>query len=242
MNPYQRYLLPRLVHCVCGSPVIAHQRQLVVPGARGRVLEIGFGSGLNLPHYDRSRVEWIWALEPSPEMRALAAPRVAASGLDVRMLDLPGEALPLPDRSVDSVVVTYALCTIPGVAAALRQMRRVLRPGGQLIFCEHGAAPDASMRRWQDRLDGVWSRLAGGCHLNRDISALIESATFRFSEVHHAYLPGTPRFVGYNIWGIAHARWPGALGRGGLQKVHSATAVPSSIGVSCATGGSRRAL
>jgi ubiquinone/menaquinone biosynthesis C-methylase UbiE len=203
MNPYERHLLPRLIHCVCGSPLIDHQRHLVVPGARGRVLEIGFGSGLNLPHYDRSRVEWIWALEPSPQMRDLAAPRVTASGLDVRMLDLPGEALPLPDQSVDTVVVTFTLCTITDAVAALHQVRRVLRPGGQLLFCEHGAAPDAGVRRWQDRLDRVWGRLSGGCHLNREIAPLIQSAGFRFEAVHSAYLPRTPRVAGYNTWGVA---------------------------------------
>jgi len=205
MNPYQRYLLPSLVNCVCGSPGIRHQRGLVVPAARGRVLEIGFGSGLNLPFYDRSNVEWIWALEPSLQMRALAAPRVASSGLDVRMLDLPGEALPLPDRSVDTVVVTFTLCTIPDVEAALAQMRRVLRRDGRLMFCEHGAAPDAGVRRWQDRLNGVWGPLAGGCNLNREIAPLIRSAGFQFDELHNAYLPGTPRFAGYISWGSARA-------------------------------------
>lgn len=204
MSLYERYILPPLVHCVCGSPVIDHQRRLVVPRARGRVLEIGFGSGLNLPHYDRSRVEWLWALEPSAQMRALAAPRLAGSGLDVRMLDLPSEALPLPDRSVDTVLVTFTLCTIPGVDAALGEMRRVLRRDGQLLFCEHGAAPDAGVRRWQDRLDGVWSRWAGGCHLNRETVPMIRLAGFRLGEVQSAYLPRTPRFAGYNTWGIAH--------------------------------------
>jgi SAM-dependent methyltransferase len=203
MGTYERYVLPRLINCVCGSPLVDHQRRLVVPCARGRVLEIGFGSGLNLPHYDRSRVELVWGLEPSPQMRALAAARVAASGLDVRFLDMPGEHLPLPDRSVDTVVVTFTLCTIPDVMAALGQIRRVLRPDGELLFCEHGAAPDARVRRWQDRLDGVWGRLAGGCHLNRDIAALIRAAGFRLDAVHSAYLPGTPRFAGYNTWGTA---------------------------------------
>lgn len=203
MSLYERYLLPRLIHCVCGSPFIDRQRRLVVPGARGRVLEIGFGSGLNLPHYDRSRVECIWALEPSAQMRALAAPRVAASGLDVRMLDLPGEALPLTDQSVDTVVMTFTLCTIPDAMAALGQIRRVLKPGGELLFCEHGAAPDNGVRRWQDRLDGVWSRLAGGCHLNREIAPMIQSAGFEFAAVQSDYLPRTPRFAGYNTWGTA---------------------------------------
>ena len=138
-------------------------------------------------------------------MRALAAGRVAASGLDLHWLDLPGEALPLPDRSVDCVVMTYTLCTIPDAEAALAQIKRVLRPGGRLLFCEHGAAPDAVVRRWQDRLDGLWGRFAGGCHLNREIEPLIGSAGFRFDELQRAYLPKTPRFAGYNTWGCARS-------------------------------------
>lgn len=203
MSFYERRILPRLVNCVCGSPVIEHQRRLVVPKAKGRVLEIGFGSGLNLSHYDRTQIEWIWALEPSAPMRALAASRMSRSDLDVRLLDLGGEDLPLPDASVDSVVMTYTLCTIPDAPAALKQMRRVLRPGGKLLFCEHGAAPDAGVRRWQDRLDPLWSRLAGGCHLNRPMTGLITSSGFRLGDVQTAYLPGTPRFAGYNTWGTA---------------------------------------
>lgn len=200
---YDRYILPRIVNCVCGSPVIEHQRRLVVPRAFGRVLEIGFGSGLNLPHYDRSSVKQVWALEPSAPMRTLASPRIAASGLDVRLLDMPGEELPLPDQSVDSIVVTYSLCTIVDAMAALAQMRRVLRPAGRLLFCEHGAAPDACVRRWQDRLDGLWGRCAGGCHLNREVADMIASAGFRMDWMESAYLPGTPRFAGFNTWGAA---------------------------------------
>jgi ubiquinone/menaquinone biosynthesis C-methylase UbiE len=203
MGLYQRYLLPRLVQCACGSPVIDRQRRKVVPLAQGEVLEIGFGSGLNLPHYRREHVTRLWALEPSTGMRALAAARVAGSGLDVQWLDLPGEAVPLPDGSVDCVVMTYTLCTIPDAAAALAQVRRVLRPGGRLLFCEHGAAPDADVRRWQDRLDGLWGRFAGGCHLNREMEPLIASAGFRFDDFHSRYLPKTPRFAGYNTWGCA---------------------------------------
>ena len=203
MGIYQRYLLPRVVQCACASPVVERQRAKVVPQAQGEVLEIGFGSGLNLPHYRREQVTRLWALEPSPEMRALAAGRVAASGLDLHWLDLPGEAVPLPDASVDCVVMTYTLCTIPDTVAALAQVKRVLRPHGRLLFCEHGAAPDAAVRRWQDRLDGLWGRLAGGCHLNRQIDALIGSAGFGFDELQSRYLPKTPRFAGYNTWGCA---------------------------------------
>ena len=205
MRLYDDFLLPRLVNCVCGSPVVALQRARVVPRAEGRVLDVGFGSGLNLPFYDRGRVERIWALEPSAAMRALAAPRVAACGLDVSFLDLPGESIPLPDHSVDTVVITFTLCTIPDVRAALAQMLRVLRPGGRLLFCEHGAAPDDGVRRWQDGLNGAWRRLAGGCNLNRDIPALITSAGFRVEELQQAYLRGVPRFAGFISRGCALA-------------------------------------
>ncbi|MFO1199422.1 MAG: methyltransferase domain-containing protein [Burkholderiaceae bacterium] len=203
MNPYDRFILPRLTNCVCGGSRVTRLRQLVVPRARGRVLEIGFGSGLNLAHYDRSCVDRIWALEPSAQMRALAMPRVARSGLDVRIIDAPAERLPLEAGSVDTVVATFVLCTIPDPSAALACALRALRPGGQLLFCEHGAAPDADVRRWQDRLNRPWRRLAGGCHLNRDIAGLIESAGFRIGELDSAYLPSAPRFVGYVSRGVA---------------------------------------
>ncbi len=203
MDLYDRYLLPRLVNCVCGSPMIARARTRIVPKAAGRVLEIGFGSGLNLPHYERSRIERLWALEPSAPMRALAQGRVQASGLPLEWLDLPGERIPLPDASVDCVVSTFTLCTIPGVEAALAQVRRVLRPGGRLLFCEHGAAPDAAVRRWQDQLDGLWGRFAGGCHLNREIAPLLAGAGFALQAVESAYLRGSPRLAGYLTWGEA---------------------------------------
>lgn len=215
---YDRHLLPHLVDCVCGSRTVEYQRRLVVPQAAGRVLEIGFGSGLNLPHYDRARVEAVWALEPSAPMRALAAGRIVASGLEVRLLDAPAEELPLPDASVDSVVVTFSLCTIPDPLAALRQARRVLRPGGALLFCEHGAAPDEAVRRWQRRLDGIWSRLSGGCHLDRDVGAMIAATGFEPESLHTAYLTGTPRVAGFNTWGCAR---PASVRGSGLGHHHS---------------------
>jgi len=208
LNPYDRYLLPRLTNWVCGSPLIERQRSQVVPRARGRVLEIGFGSGLNLPHYARHAVEWIWAVEPSEPMRRLASARVVASGLDVRMLDARAEEVALPEACADSAVVTFSLCTIPDPAAALAQVRRLLKPGGRLLLAEHGAAPDVATRRWQDRLNGIWGCFAGGCNLNRDIAALVQAAGFEFEELQQRYLPHTPHFVGYVTWGEARATRP----------------------------------
>ncbi len=136
-------------------------------------------------------------------MRARAAERVAHSPLEIEFLDLPGEEIPLEDEAADTVLVTYTLCTIPDVMRALGGMRRVLKPSGKLIFCEHGEAPDESVKRWQARLDPMWGKIAGGCHLNRPVPQLIQDGGFRVSDIQVMYLPGTPRFAGFNYWGSA---------------------------------------
>lgn len=205
MGVYDTYVLPHLIGLACGSGDVAKQRAKVVPRATGRVLEVGMGPGLNLPFYDRAEVELVWGLEPSEGMRRKAAAALDATDLDVRWLDLPGEEIPLEDRSVDTVVLTYTLCTIPDWQRALEQMRRVLKPGGQLLFSEHGEAPDESVRRWQHRIDPVWTRLAGGCHITRPIPGMIESAGFEFVDVESQYLPGA-RIASYHSWGAAISR------------------------------------
>lgn len=205
MGLYATYVLPHLIDLACGSGDIAKQRSKIVPRARGRVLEVGMGPGLNLPFYDRSSVEFVWGLEPSEGMRRKAAAALEATDLDVRWLDLPGEEIPLDDHSVDTVVLTYTLCTIPDSERALGQMRRVLKPGGRLLFSEHGEAPDETVRRWQHRIDPAWTRLAGGCHIIRPIPQLIESAGFEFIELESAYLPG-PKISSYHSWGTARPR------------------------------------
>jgi ubiquinone/menaquinone biosynthesis C-methylase UbiE len=201
---YDRYLLPRLTHWVCASSAVKRLRRRVVPLARGRVLEVGFGSGLNLPYYTKSQVEWIWAVEPSAPMHKLAEPHVAASGLDVCCIVAVAESIPLPSASADTAVLTFCLCTVRDPHAALCEIRRVLRPEGRLLFAEHGAAPDPGVQRWQDRLNGVWGRLAGGCNLNRPIVRLIEDGGFRLEEAHSGYMPRAPRVAGYVSWGVAH--------------------------------------
>ncbi len=206
MQIYDRYLLPRLTHWVCASPAVERLRRRVVPQARGRVLEVGFGSGLNLTHYTKSQVEWIWAVEPSVTMHRLAEPRIEASGLDVRCIEAVAEEIPLPGASADCGVLTFCLCTVTDPGAALREVRRVLRPDGRLLFAEHGAAPDRGVQRWQDRLNGVWGQLAGGCNLNRPIVRLIEDGGFSFDEVHSDYMPRAPRVAGYVSWGVARPR------------------------------------
>jgi len=206
MSLYERYVLPHVIHLACGNEVIGRQRAKVVPAARGRVLEVGFGSGLNLGHYDAAQIERVWALEPSEGMRQKAGPRLTEAPFPVEWLDLPGEEIPLEDASMDTVLLTYTLCTIPDWARALEQMRRVLKPGGTLLFCEHGLAPDESARKWQDRINPVWRRLAGGCNVNRPIPELIRTAGFAIERMETAYLPKSPHFAGFNYWGSAAPR------------------------------------
>jgi ubiquinone/menaquinone biosynthesis C-methylase UbiE len=203
MGFYENRVLPHLIEMGCGAPPIAKQREKVVPLARGRVLEIGMGSGLNLSFYDPSRVEKVWGLEPSEGMRRMAAARVASAPFEVEWLGLPGEEIPLDDDSADTVLLTYTLCTIPDFRAALAQMRRVLKPGGLLLFSEHGAAPDASVRKWQDRINPLWKKIAGGCNLNRDIPGALEDAGFRIEQLDTLYLPKTPRIAAFQYWGQA---------------------------------------
>ena len=205
MGLYYRYVLPRVVHFTCGLKPNMRQRAKVVPRARGRVLEIGIGSGLNLPYYDSANVSKVWGLDPSPEMTQMAKRTASSLPFEVEFIGLPGDEIPLEDNSVDTVVVTYTLCTIPDTTPALRQMSRVLRPGGELIFCEHGAAPDASVRRWQDRLNPMWKRLGGGCNLNRPIPTLIEAGGFRIKRLDTMYIPGW-RPASFNYWGTAVPR------------------------------------
>jgi ubiquinone/menaquinone biosynthesis C-methylase UbiE len=178
------------------------QRAKVVPLARGRILEVGFGSGLNLPFYDAAKVQHIWALDPSSEMWVLAQERVHAVDFSVELLNASAEEIPLRDHSADAVLITYTLCTLPDVQRALHEMARVLKPGGDLIFCEHGVAPDESVRRWQNRLNPIWRALGGGCNLNRPIPLLLEQGGFRLHEMSSMYIPGW-RPASFNYWGRA---------------------------------------
>ena len=184
-------------------PLIARERAQIVPLARGVVLEIGTGSGHNFPHFDAAKVNHLFALEPSPAMRKRAAARVASAAFPVDWLDLPGEDIPLADESVDTVLVTFTLCTIPDVETALAGMRRVLRRDGRLLFLEHGRAPDPGPAKWQDRLNSIWGKLAGGCHLNRDPLAMLRNAQFTVESVSQKYLKRAPKFAGFISGGVA---------------------------------------
>ena len=206
MGFYDRHVLPRLLNLSCGAEAVQRQRRKVVPLAEGRVLEIGIGSGLNLPFYDAARVERVIGLDPAEAMLAYARRAGDRVPFPVEHLALEGEHIPLERDSVDTVLMTYTLCTIADALTALDGMRRVLKPGGRLVFCEHGRAPDEAVRRWQHRLNPLWNRIAGGCNLDRDIPGLIGQAGFRVRDLHSMYLPRTPRIAGFNYWGAAAPR------------------------------------
>lgn len=194
-----------MIDLACGSKPTRKQREKIVPRASGDILEIGFGSGLNLPHYDRDKVRHIWGLEPSAGMRKIAAEPIVESGLEVELIELPGEEIPLDDNCVDTILITYTLCTIPDVASALDGMRRVLKPDGQLLFCEHGKAPDAKVVKWQERLNPAWKKLAGGCNMNRDIPKTLVASGFEIDDDNRMYIPGI-KALSYNYWGAARIR------------------------------------
>ena len=202
MNIYEKYLLPRIVNFACGLKPTMKQREKVVPLAEGRVLEIGIGSGLNLPFYTSSKVKHLWGLDPSRETWALARDKYRQFGFDVEFIEASAEDIPLDRGSADTVLVTYTLCTIPDAIAALKEARRVLKPGGSLLFCEHGRAPDESVLRWQNRINPLWKRIGGGCNLNRPIPELIERAGFRIRNMDTMYIPGW-KPASFNYWGAA---------------------------------------
>lgn len=203
-NWYDRHILPYLIDLACGIKPVYKQREKVVPRAAGRVLEIGIGTGLNLRHYDKRKITKLVGLDPAMQMHRLAEKRCRQSALEVELIGLSAEKIPLEDASFDVVVVTFTLCTIPDPVAALKEMRRVLVPGGRLLYCEHGAAPDANVRDWQSRITPYWKKAAGGCHLDRDIPALLREAGFTIEELEESYLPG-PKIFMYNYWGMARA-------------------------------------
>jgi len=203
MGFYDDHILPHFINVACGAKPITYQRRKVVPMAEGRVLEVGMGPGLNVPFYDPERVEMVWGLEPSEGMRRKAQANLAKAPFPIEWLGLPGEEIPLDDGAADTVLLTFTMCTIPDFRAALAQMRRVLKPGGKLVFCEHGRAPDANVQRWQDRINPIWKAIAGGCNVNRPVAESIEQAGFKIRQLDTMYLPSTPRFAGFNAWGWA---------------------------------------
>lgn len=202
MGGYARFVLPRLIDWAMKNPDVTRLRAEWIPQVRGRVLEIGMGSGLNLPFYS-GEVQSVLGLEPSPELQHKARRRAAGRDLPVEFVSQSAEErLPLPEASIDTAVCTWTLCSIPNAALALQQVKRVLKPQGRLLFLEHGQAPDAGVVAWQDRLTPVWKRLTGGCHLNRRIDQLLRDAGFEITQLQTGYLPG-PRPITYTYQGFA---------------------------------------
>ena len=206
MSLYDKYVLPKFLNCACGSKPVARQRKKVVPLAEGKVLEVGIGSGLNLPFYDKSKIDELWGLDPSEELSEMARKVADSEQMEVNFISSGAEEIPLPDDHFDSVLVTYTMCTIPEVIRANGEIRRVLKNGGKMIFCEHGEAPDENIRKWQKRINPIWGKFAGGCNINRKIPSLIEDSGFDIIELEEMYLPSTPKIAGYNYWGYAVAK------------------------------------
>lgn len=202
MGLYGEHVLPRLIDKVCSIGPATELRGRVCAGLSGDVVEVGFGSGLNVPHLPPA-VSEVKAVEPSDVAWKLAQDRVAASSVPVQRAGLDGQRLPFADASFDSALSTWTLCTIPDVGAALVELRRVLRPGGTLHFLEHGLAPDDSVATWQRRFEPLQKRMAGGCHLTRRIVDLLEEAGFTVQEAEHFYEEGTPKILGADTLGVA---------------------------------------
>lgn len=193
MGFYERHVGPRLVSCVCGAADIRIEREKVVPAAKGIVLEVGIGSGLNLPLYDPARVSRVIGVDPHAPFLKLGRSRREAAHVPVEIRQEAAEAMQLPSRSVDTVVVTFTLCSVQDAARCLSEIRRVLRPEGRLLFLEHGLSGDAAVARWQNRLNPLWRPLAVGCNLNRPVLGSLRAAGFTIEEVEEYYLPRTPR-------------------------------------------------
>ena len=204
MSFYNRYILPKLINCGCAASNVSKQRAKIVPLAKGQVLEIGIGTGLNLPFYDTAQVDHLWGLEPAGEMLNQVEDklRVAALPFEIQLMESMAENILLEDSSIDTIMITYTLCSIPDVALAMSEMKRVLKPDGQLLFCEHGAAPDPGVLKWQNRINPIWKRIGGGCNLNRRIPDLILQGGFEIDKLESMYIPGWKPAC-FNYWGSA---------------------------------------
>ncbi len=200
MGIYEKYFLPKLLNLAMKAPAMKAIRKKIVPLAEGNVLEVGIGSGLNLPFYDKSVK--VTGLDPSLELQVMAREVAAREGVNVDFLSVGGEEIPAEDNSFDSVVMTWTLCTIPDPMAALSEIRRVLKPNGKILFAEHGESPDANIAKWQARVNPYWNVIGGGCNLNRRVTDLYEGSAFAFDDIEKGYIDG-PKIATYTYRGIA---------------------------------------
>jgi len=200
---YEKYVLPKIINCACGTKPILIQRQKIVPSASGVILEIGVGSGVNIPYYSNSNVKKLIGLDLQQDNWDQAYKIAKKSNISIDLLQGDGEELPIPNNSIDTVLITYTMCTIPNVQRTLAEIKRVLNSEGKLLFCEHGLAPDKNVQKWQNKLNPIWKKCLGGCNLNRNIPELVLKSGFSFESINEMYIPSTPKFVGYNYWGAA---------------------------------------
>ena len=202
MGIYAKYFLPHIINFACKQKPTSKQREKVVPQAEGNVLEIGIGSGLNLPYYNPDKVNHLTAIDPSNDLWKIKEANLAELDFQVDFIEAFAENIPADNNQFDSVITTYTLCSIPEANKALEEMRRVLKPNGNLIFCEHGKAPDKSVQKWQNIVNPVWKRIGGGCNLNREIPALIRDSGYKIQQLDTMYIPGW-KPASFNFWGLA---------------------------------------
>lgn len=200
---WERHMVPRLIGCACAQPQIMKARSRVVPQASGDVLELGCGGGINMAFYDPAKITSFSGIDPSPALLERCREAAQAIGLNADIRGGIGEALPFDDASFDTVLITFTLCSVDDQAQVLSEMRRVLRPNGKALFLEHGAAPDADVQKWQRRIEPIWKRIGGNCHLTRDITCAYETAGFTIAQGDKGYMPKSPRPFSWIEWGEA---------------------------------------
>ena len=202
-SAYENYVLPKLLDTCCSTKPIKYQREKIIPNASGKVLEIGIGSGLNIPFYNISKIDKIYGLDPSIQLCKKAIKKAKEINMNIDFLFEGAEEIKLKSNSIDTVLITYTLCSIPNPMDALKEIKRVMRSDGNILFCEHGIAPDIKVSKWQNRINPIWGKLFGGCNINRDIPSIISNSGFKVQNLEQMYLPSTPKIVGYNYWGSA---------------------------------------
>ena len=200
---YENYVLPKMLDCCCSTKPISYQRKKIVPEASGTILEIGIGSGLNIPYYQKSKINKVIGLEPSEQLCKMAKKTADDNNFSIDFLVNGAEEIELPSNSIDTILLTYTLCSIPEPYIALKEIMRVMKSDGRILFCEHGIAPDEVVQKWQNRINPLWGKLFGGCNINRDIPNILKKGGFTINSLEKMYLPSTPKIVGYNYWGEA---------------------------------------